>query len=50
MMLREHGADSTVAEIVLKKDVEEKIATEPAIAETAPSITDEARGTLACRA
>ena len=43
MMLREHGADSAVAEVVLKKDVEEKIATEPAIDETAPqpSIADE---------
>ena len=42
MMLRE-SADSAVAEIVLKKDVEERVATEPAIDETAPqpSIADE---------
>jgi hypothetical protein len=41
VMLRENGADSAVAEFVLKKDVEEKVATEPAVAKTAPSITDE---------
>ena len=41
MMLREHGADSTAAEIVLKKGVEEKILTGPAIDETTPSIADE---------
>ena len=41
MMLREHGADSTAAEIVLKKGVEEKILTGSAIDETTPSIADE---------
>ncbi len=43
MMLHENGGDSAVAEIVLKKGVEEKVATEPAIDETAPqpSIADE---------
>lgn len=41
VMLRENSADSAVAEFVLKKDVEEKVATEPAVAKTAPSITDE---------
>ena len=41
VMLRENGADSAVAEFVLKKDVEEKVATEPAVAKTASSITDE---------
>ena len=43
VMLRENGADSAVAEIVLKEDVEEKVATEPASRRNRPqpSITDE---------
>ena len=36
MVLRENDAVSAVAENVLKKGVEEKVATEPAIDETAP--------------